>query len=159
MDYAQTFVMDPIIARTKYHESNLGIEKVEVFNNKCTKVTFNDGSFETTVVQGEDKFDLETGISMCVAYHAVGGKNRFYKAVRGGIHTYKQALIEAKKKKNEEEAWKQRKAKERANNEARKKRREEREVQLMTRAFAQALAQNSASDDVTFVSETDESLK
>lgn len=73
---------------------------------------FADGKKEKAVCMPGDTFDLETGISVCLAKHALGGASNYYKAIKQGVrvakeqeaHKVEEARLEEIKKKRIERA-------------------------------------------------------
>lgn len=114
--------------------------KVEILQpGKVIRCTFADGKEEKAICDSLDVFDLETGIGICVAKHALGGSNAFNGYVRRAVSLYNRTLREeARKAKEEAEA----KAIIQRREEKRRKRAEKRRRQKiadMTEAFSNAL--------------------
>lgn len=114
--------------------------KVEILQpGKVIRCTFADGKEEKAICDSLDVFDLETGIGICVAKHALGGSNAFNGYVRRAVSLYNRMLREeARKAKEEAEA----KAIIQRREEKRRKRAEKRRRQKiadMTEAFSNAL--------------------
>lgn len=65
---------------------DLEIEKV-IFNNPATIMLWNDGTKTVVKAQEGDGWDMEKGLSMCVAKKMLGLK-KFYKAYNEGIDKY-----------------------------------------------------------------------
>ncbi len=63
-------------------------KKGEPYETKVTVVTFKDGTKEKAVCDRRDKFNLETGITICLAKHMAGGQRNLYDAVRRGEAIY-----------------------------------------------------------------------
>lgn len=81
------------------------IKSIEVFNNKTVKITFVNGSVQTSTVQNGDTFSLEDGLLRCMAKEMIGkeGSAILNKLVAYAVKTYNNAEAEKKKKTEEEE--------------------------------------------------------
>lgn len=64
------------------------ITNVEILvPNKVIKVTFSDNTFEKSVCDEVDNFDLSIGISICILKHLYG-RTKYYKKVKDAIKLY-----------------------------------------------------------------------
>lgn len=78
------------------------IEKI-IVNDKAVVVLWEDGFKTTAVIQGDDEFNLERGIEICLLKGLLG--NNYHKLVKAGVKKYyeletaKQAEIDAKQAK------------------------------------------------------------
>lgn len=118
--------------RISYPTSN--VKNVEVFNENTVKVTFYDGNFETAVCDKEDEFNLETGVSLCIAKHLAGGSSKWYSMVSKAMKVYKneqKRIAKEEAKKAESEAIKERRKVKKA---AQKARREQRRIEAESAA-------------------------
>lgn len=81
------------------------IKSIEVFNEKTVKVTFVNGSVQTSTVQKGDTFSLEDGLLRCIAKEMIGkeGSAILNKLVAYAVKTYNGAEADKKKKAEEEE--------------------------------------------------------
>lgn len=85
------------------------ITRVRIFNENTVKVEFADKTFTTATTHGDDKFDLETGILICIAKRAFWdkktGKTTVFSKVHKAVSVYKAGVkAEELKKKAEKEA-------------------------------------------------------
>jgi len=107
------------------------IKDVKVYNNRAVVVWFCDGTFTKSVVQGEDSFDLDTGIAYCIAKRAFGkdGHRIFNNLIRDAHEAMereeKRRIADAKEKAEIKRKNKAIKAKQLARKEAARKEKEE----------------------------------
>lgn len=93
---------------------NVGaIADVKVFkdkdgNDKSIKIWFNDGTFTQATVQGDDKFNLENGITICMLKKMLGGGDdatkRYNNLVRDIVRVYNTKTDEERKTRAKREA-------------------------------------------------------
>lgn len=131
------------------------IKDVEIIvPNKVVKVVFEDDTFEKAICHEDDKFSLETAITICIAKHMLGGSAKFNNILSKGVKLYNnkiKAEEEAKKKQERLEAkWK--KQRERKMLRLAKKEEEARNARIQELAEAIRLANeyenNVANDDL-----------
>lgn len=81
------------------------IKSIEVFDKKTVKVTFVNGSVQTSTVQKGDTFSLEDGLLRCITKEMIGkeGSAILNKLVAYAVKTYNNAEADKKKKAEEEE--------------------------------------------------------
>lgn len=63
--------------------------------DKVVEVTFATGDKRKAVCHGEDTFDLERAIGICVAKQAIGGSKAYNDEVRRGLKVYEKKQIQA----------------------------------------------------------------
>lgn len=73
------------------------VEKVECYNDRVVKVTFSDGTFTKSVCSENDRFDLDTGITICLMKRMLGkdGNKMYNNAIRR-IHKIMEDNLKAK---------------------------------------------------------------
>ena len=59
-----------------WHDKNLKIKKV-IFNDPATIVFWADGTKTVAKAHGDDKFDKEVGLTVCIAKKALGNRRHF----------------------------------------------------------------------------------
>ncbi len=64
------------------------IINIETFNNKVTQVTFDDNSKVRAVCGNNDVFNLEQGISICIAKKLLGGTKEYNNLINKAIKLY-----------------------------------------------------------------------
>ena len=126
-----------VIAMDQLSASTFGYFEGEPYSDEIIEIyqpaphviicTFADGKKEKAVCMPDDTFDMETGIAVCLAKHALGGASNYHKAIKRGVRVAKEQearkaeesrLEEIKKKridraKRRKEAYKARKREER----------------------------------------------
>ena len=118
--------------------------------NRVVVVTFGDGGKEKAVLLKNDHFDLEDGISICIAKKLVSnligsqyGSSVYNKMVERGAKVYKRKVKEAEKKAAEEAAKKEKYKKIVAKKQEKRKKRiaEEREnqIEIQKEAYLRAM--------------------
>ena len=137
--------------------------KVEIFpdeiNPKAVAVTFEDNDVQRAEVSGDDTFNFETGITICIAKHILhlmfsscSGSSLLNNAVRKAIRTYN---ISKKKKIAAENLAKQRAERAQRRHDKRKAKREEaafafkeKMIEIQKEAYLRAMRElNSATED------------
>ena len=141
-------ISDTTTTTTNYdkHESkpketsiNLDIVDYKVINDKVVIVTFKDGSTEKSVCHGDDVFDLERAIELCICKKKFGGNKDYYAAIRKALKQVRDIDTKKKKDAEEKERIANRKAKyaERKAKRMAKKRKEQ--IDLQTESFVAAM--------------------
>ena len=94
------------------------IAKVETYNGKAVKVTFEDGTFEKAVCSDLDTFSVDVGITICVLKKMLGkdGHKKYNKMMRGVHKLMQKQVIEeaAERERKNREKMKAERAKEKA---------------------------------------------
>lgn len=143
---------DGYVDRDKYLMQDI-VDVSTIANNgqdRVVVVTFSDGSKEKAVLLENDQFNLEDGISICIAKktfsNMVGrqhGSSVYNKMVERGVKVYKRKVKEAEKKAAEEAAKKEKYKKIVAKKQAKRKARvaEEREnqIEIQKEAYLRAM--------------------
>lgn len=63
--------------RTKKENNDMPYIKKVIFNNPATIVFWSDGTKTVSKAHGEDKFDKEIGLTVCIAKKAMGNKKKW----------------------------------------------------------------------------------
>ena len=63
--------------RTKKENNDMPYIKKVIFNNPATIVFWSDGTKTVSKAHGEDKFDKEIGLTVCIAKKALGNRRHF----------------------------------------------------------------------------------
>ncbi len=73
------------------------VKKVECYNDRVVKVTFSDGTFTKSVCSENDRFDLDTGITICLMKRMLGNDgNKMYNNAIRRIHKIMEDNLKAK---------------------------------------------------------------
>ena len=79
---------------------NMEIKDYKVINDKVVIVTFVNGTTEKAVCDSEDTFDLERAIEICVCKKMFGGTKAYNNTIKNALRQV--ALIDKKRKEDEE---------------------------------------------------------
>lgn len=91
---------------------NTSISSITVNENmKIVTVVFEDGDVQMSKCTEDDKFDINVGVAMCIAYHLYGSKSKFHKEVESKASYAKprRQLKEAQKEQETQKASKPKK--------------------------------------------------
>lgn len=115
--------------------------KVETYNDRVVKVTFEDGSFTKSVCSDNDTFDLDVGITICILKRAMGKNgHKLYNNMMREIHKIMDENEKDKEKARKEKAErkiKQRKTELKAA--AKKAKARQDQIDIQKTAFVEAL--------------------
>ncbi len=128
--------------------TDVDVKKDSHGDNRVVIVTFDDGTTEKAVTSGNDTFNLEQGIQICLAKKAFSmltsnGSGTFNKLVNNAVKLYNNKVT-ASEKANEDTLKQEARAKKRAEKKAKwleRKRAKEREARVneMAEAYARAM--------------------
>ena len=130
------------------YEDTYGIAKVEVFNDRAVKMTFDDGTYVSAVCAKNDVFNLDVGITICLAKRMMRGRHGDAKS---GTKNYNNAIklihkmMDMQQKAKEEEAEKKKALREKrakllAKIEAKKRAHREELIAIQEEAYLRAMA-------------------
>lgn len=115
--------------------------KVETYNDRVVKVTFEDGSFTKSVCSDNDTFDLDVGITICILKRAMGKNgHKLYNNMMREIHKIMDENEKDKEKARKDKA--ERKAKQRKTElkaAAKKAKARQDQIDIQKTAFVEAL--------------------
>lgn len=115
--------------------------KVETYNDRVVKVTFEDGSFTKSVCSSNDTFDLDVGITICILKRVMGKNgHKLYNNMMRDIHKIMDENEKDKEKARKEKAehkTKQRKTELKAA--AKKAKARQEQIDIQKTAFVEAL--------------------
>lgn len=115
--------------------------KVETYNDRVVKVTFEDGSFTKSVCSDNDTFDLDVGITICILKRVMGKNgHKLYNNMMRDIHKIMDENEKDKEKARKEKA--ERKAKQRKTEfkaAAKKAKARQDQIDIQKTAFVEAL--------------------
>lgn len=115
--------------------------KVETYNNRVVKVTFEDGSFTKSVCSDNDTFDLDVGITICILKRVMGKNgHKLYNNMMREIHKIMDENEKGKEKARKEKA--ERKAKQHKTElkaAAKKAKARQDQIDIQKTAFVEAL--------------------
>ena len=121
------------------------IKNVEILGEleNVVQVTFEDGTKEKAICDPDDTFNLEIGISICIAKYLIGGSGEYHKAIRQGIKLYKQKEEKRIKEKFQIAELEERRKRKYLKNQKRKAKKAEKErlARIQEQAEAMVLAQ------------------
>lgn len=130
------------------------VVKVETYNDRVVKVTFDDGTFTKSVCSENDHFDLDVGITICIMKKILGNDNkngtRLYNNLIRKVHD---VMRETDDLKAEEQAKKQeekaKKRKEMLRKAAKKVKKRQEQIDIQKTAFVEAMREikNSELED------------
>ena len=141
-------IPDTTTTTTNYdkHESkpkktsiNLDIVDYKVINDKVVIVTFNDGSTEKSICHGDDVFDLERAIELCICKKKFGGNKDYYAAIRKALKQVRDIDTKKKKDAEEKERIANRKAKYAERKAKRMDKKRKAQIDLQTESFVAAM--------------------
>ena len=141
-------ISDTTTTTTNYdkHESkpketsiNLDIVDYKVINDKVVIVTFKDGSTEKSVCHGDDVFDLERAIELCICKKKFGGNKDYYAAIRKALKQVRDIDTKKKKDAEEKERIANRKAKYAERKAKRMAKKRKAQIDLQTESFVAAM--------------------
>lgn len=115
--------------------------KVETYNDRVVKVTFEDGSFTKSVCSDNDTFDLDVGITICILKRVMGKNgHKLYNNMMRDIHKIMDENEKEKEKARKDKA--ERKAKQRKTElkaAAKKAKARQDQIDIQKTAFVEAL--------------------
>lgn len=115
--------------------------KVETYNDRVVKVTFEDGTFTKSVCSSNDVFDLDVGITICILKRAMGKDgHKLYNNMMQEIHKIMDENEKDKEKARKDKA--ERKAKQRKTElkaAAKKAKARQDQIDIQKTAFVEAL--------------------
>lgn len=115
--------------------------KVETYNDRVVKVTFEDGTFTKSVCSDNDTFDLDVGITICILKRVMGKDgHKLYNNMMRDIHKIMDENEKDKEKARKEKA--ERKAKQRKTElkaAAKKAKARQEQIDIQKTAFVEAL--------------------
>lgn len=115
--------------------------KVETYNDRVVKVTFEDGSFTKSVCSDNDTFDLDVGITICILKRVMGKNgHKLYNNMMRDIHKIMDENEKDKEKARKDKA--ERKAKQRKTElkaAAKKAKARQDQIDIQKTAFVEAL--------------------
>ena len=116
------------------------IKSVDVIiPDKVVQIMFNDGTKEKAVCDSQDKFELETAISICISKKIMGGSREYHKAIKNGMKIYKNQVAEKEREDAEKEKLKRENEKKIKKAEKRKKKKLEEQIEIQVEAYMRAL--------------------
>ena len=119
--------------------TNLDIVDYKVINDKVVIVTFKDGSTEKSVCHGDDVFDLERAIELCICKKRFGGNKDYYAAIRKALKQVRDIDTKKKKDTEEKERIANRKAKYAERKAKRMAKKRKAQIDLQTESFVAAM--------------------
>ena len=85
------------------NKKSVEISDVKILSpNKVVQVIFEDGTSEKAVCDKEDTFNLETGITVCIAKKLLGGTKKYNKTIRNALKTMERNEKSKKEREDEE---------------------------------------------------------
>ena len=126
------------------------IENVE-FYPPAVKMTFTDGTVTTSVAQGDDKYNPEQGMIMCILQYIFMGKtynNMFRKWIKADEDRKAAAEKEALAEKEAKEIAARQEAKEQKRKAKRAARRREEAIEIQKEAYLRAMKEASNKEEV-----------
>lgn len=116
------------------------IKDVKVYNNTVMMI-FVDDTKTVAVLDNEDKFNLEQGISICITKKLLGqdGSSIYNKLIKRALKLKKQKEKEATKAENDKKEAKRRKEKALARHMKKKAKRREEEIEMHKEAYIRAI--------------------
>ncbi len=131
-----------ISKRFRFPEMYERIRDIQVFGEHAVEVTFADGSKTRSEVQGDDEFNLETGIAYCLFKKALGGGKEGNKAFNNLMRRAQRVMTEKEESKIKlqqlQEFTKRRAEKVRRNREKRKAKKREEQISIYAEAMRRA---------------------
>lgn len=128
------------------------IERIMVIKDSKTgldhgvKVWFKDGTYTQAVCQGDDKFDFDTGITICMMKKILGGKQNgnyaYNKMIRDVRKKYKDMCVEDEKQKEIEAMIERKRAKRAKKKLAKEARKRQEKIDILAEAIKKATAQS-----------------
>lgn len=125
--------------KPKKTSTNLDIADYKIINDKVVIVTFKDGSTEKSVCYGDDVFDLERAIELCICKKKFGGNKDYYSAIRKALKQVRDIDTKKKKDAEEKERIANRKAKYAERKAKRMAKKRKAQVDLQTESFVAAM--------------------
>lgn len=126
-------------SKPKKTSTNLDIADYKVINDKVVIVTFKDGSTEKSVCHGDDVFDLERAIELCICKKKFGGNKNYYTAIRKALKQVRDIDTKKKKDAEEKERIANRKAKYAERKAKRMAKKRKAQIDLQTESFVAAM--------------------
>lgn len=126
-------------SKPKKTSTNLDIADYKVINDKVVIVTFKDGSTEKSVCHGDDVFDLERAIELCICKKKFGGNKNYYAAIRKALKQVRDIDTKKKKDAEEKERIANRKAKYAERKAKRMAKKRKAQIDLQTESFVAAM--------------------
>lgn len=117
---------------------NFKIVDYRVYNDKVVVVKFNDGTEERAVCCELDKFDLETGVGVCVLKH-IFGEDKYKEIIRTSMKQIKAVNKEKERKIEAEKAAAAKKEKAEKHKARRRENKRNRRIAEMKEAYVKAL--------------------
>lgn len=113
------------------------------YADRVTIVKFADGSYTKCEVQGEDKFDPDTGIIFCVVKKMLGikGHERFNDILRKAHAAHKKVEVDKQKASEEKRARKEKAAQARAKKLEREEEQKRQAIDIQKQAYVEAIAE------------------
>lgn len=125
--------------KPKKTSTNLDIADYKIINDKVVIVTFKDGSTEKSVCYGDDVFDLERAIELCICKKKFGGNKDYYAAIRKALKQVRDIDTKKKKDAEEKERIANRKAKYAERKAKRMAKKRKAQIDLQTESFVAAM--------------------
>lgn len=126
-------------SKPKKTSTNLDIADYKVINDKVVIVTFKDGTTEKSVCHGDDIFDLERAIELCICKKKFGGNKDYYAAIRKALKQVRDIDTKKKKDAEEKERIANRKAKYAERKAKRMAKKRKAQIDLQTESFVAAM--------------------
>ena len=126
-------------SKPKKTSTNLDIADYKVINDKVVIVTFKDGTTEKSVCHGDDVFDLERAIELCICKKKFGGNKDYYAAIRKALKQVRDIDTKKKKDAEEKERIANRKAKYAERKAKRMAKKRKAQIDLQTESFVAAM--------------------
>lgn len=111
------------------------LKDYKVFNNKVVVCCFTDQTIERAICAEEDSFCLETGISICILKHILGGSSRYNRIIKAIVKSHDRRIKAEENRKTIAE--KEKLAKEK-NKEKKARKRREKQIEIMKEALVRA---------------------
>lgn len=148
LNYGHEVITGNSISTTNYNKPeskpkttsiNLYIVDYKVINDKVVIVTFKDGTTEKSVCHGDDIFDLERAIELCICKKKFGGNKDYYAAIRKALKQVRDIDTKKKKDAEEKERIANRKAKYAERKAKRMAKKRKAQIDLQTESFVAAM--------------------
>lgn len=129
----------PKLPKNLKTSTNLDVVDYKVINDKVVIVTFKDGSTEKSVCHGDDVFDLERAIELCICKKKFDGNKNYYAAIRKALKQVRDIDTKKKKDAEEKERIANRKAKYAERKAKRMAKKRKAQIDLQTESFVAAM--------------------
>lgn len=116
------------------------IRDIQVYNNVVV-MTFADGTKTKAVLDSEDAFNIEQGLSICIIKKLLGeeGHSIYNKLIRYALKVMERKRVEAEKAKQKHEELKRKAALAQAKYERKKRKKKEEQIEMQKEAYLRAM--------------------